>query len=234
VREIRPVGERGWRAAMRLVPSLLLAGALAAQGPAKSDFVDISTIPGVRIELRYATTNNFLGVNVYGSFHTAYLHRRAAEMLRKAAEQLQKDKPGWSLLVFDALRPRSVQRIFWAKVKGTPQEMYVADPEAGSIHNYGFAVDLTLLDAQGKEVDMGTPFDSFDPLAQPQLEERFLIAGKLSGEQVANRKVLRAAMTKAGFIQLPVEWWHFDALTRVEIQGQYKIVEEFPVPGVNR
>ena len=89
---------------------------------------------------------------------------------------------------------------------------------------------LTLVDAQGKEVDMGTPFDSFDPLAQPQLEERFLIAGKLSGEQVANRKVLRAAMTKAGFIQLPVEWWHFDALTRVEIQGQYKIVEEFPVP----
>ena len=216
-----------------ILSSLLLAGAISAAAQTKSDFVDISTIPGVRIELRYATTNNFLGVNVYGSFRTAYLHRKAAEMLTKAAAELQKERPGWKLLVFDALRPRSVQRIFWAKVKGTPQEMYVADPEIGSIHNYGFAVDLTLVDERGKEVDMGTPFDSFDPLAQPQLEERFLMEGKLTGEQVANRKVLRDALTKAGFIQLPVEWWHYDAMTRLALQGEYSIVEDFPPPGIH-
>ena len=213
--------------------ALALGAALTTSLPAqsKSDFVDISTIPGVRIDLRYATTNNFLGVNVYGTFHTAYLHHEAAAKLRKAAALLQQVKPGWSLLVLDALRPRSVQRIFWAKVVGTPQQMYVADPEQGSIHNYGFAVDITLADSSGKEVDMGTPFDSFDPLAQPQLEEKFLIAGKLTPAQIANRQLLRDAMTKAGFIQLPVEWWHYDALTRLEIQGSYKIVEEFPLPG---
>jgi zinc D-Ala-D-Ala dipeptidase len=189
----------------KLGAAMLLSAVLTygARAQTKSDFVDISTIPGVRIDLRYATTNNFVGTNVYGSFHTAYLHRKAADKLRKAAELLQQERPGWSLLVLDALRPRSVQRIFWAKVKGTPAQMYVADPDQGSIHNYGFAVDITLADANGKEVDMGTPHDSFDSLAQPQLEERYLAAGRLTHEQEANRLALRKAMTGAGFIQLP-------------------------------
>jgi len=212
----------------RWVGGILLGIAFTGTARAQSEFVDISAIPGVRIDLRYASTNNFLGVNLYGSFTTPYLHRKAAEKLAKAAALLQQEKPGWSLLVLDALRPRSVQRIFWAKVKGTPAQIYVADPDLGSIHNYGFAVDITLADANGKEVDMGTPHDSFDSLAQPQLEEKYLAAGRLTRQQYANRLVLRDAMTKAGFIQLPFEWWHYDALPRSEIEGGYRIVEEFP------
>jgi zinc D-Ala-D-Ala dipeptidase len=218
------------RAAALVLTGALVAGRAGAQ--VASEYVDISTMPGVRVDLRYATTNNFMGVNVYGDFKTALLHRSAAEKLAKAAQLLQQRHPGWNLLVFDALRPRSVQRRFWEKVKGTPMQMYVADPDDGSIHNYGFAVDLSLVDAAGKEVDMGTPFDSFDPLAQPQLEDKYIQDGKLTAQQAANRHILRDAMEGAGFIQLPIEWWHYDAITRAEAKAQYQIVETFPPPGM--
>lgn len=103
--------------------------------------------------------------------------------------------------VFDGLRPREVQQRLWDRVKGTEKQSYVADPQKGSVHNYGFAVDLSLQDEQGKEVDMGTPFDSFEPLAQPKLEERFLREGKLSPTHVDHRRLLRDVMESAGFKQ---------------------------------
>jgi D-alanyl-D-alanine dipeptidase len=100
--------------------------------------------------------------------------------------------------------------MFWASVPQA-QRLYVADPKIGSIHNYGFAVDLTLADAAGREVDMGTGFDDFTPLSEPRLEERFLAEGRLSDDQVTNRRLLRGVMEEAGFRHLPLEWWHFDA-----------------------
>ncbi len=197
-------------------------GAKVRVGP---DYVDISRIPGVSIDLRYATSNNFVGQNMYGEFSKAYLHKAAAPKLRKASELLQERKPGWTLVIFDALRPLSVQRVLWGKVKGTEKETYVANPEKGSIHNYGFALDLSLRDDQGKEIDMGTPFDDFRPVAQPRLEESYLAQGQLSPNQLANRLLLRDIMEKAGFIQVPEEWWHFDALPLFEIKKKYRIVD---------
>ncbi len=190
-----------------------------------TDYVDVSEYSGVASEIRYATSNNFVGENLYGDFNKPYLHQIAAEKLKVASANLQKSKPGWKLLIFDALRPRSIQKKLWDHVKGTNKSPYVANPDKGSVHNYGFAVDLSLQDENGKEIDMGTAFDSFEALAQPKLEDQFLKEGKLKPEQIENRKILRKAMTDAGFIQLPIEWWHFDALPAKELKKNYKIVE---------
>jgi len=189
------------------------------------EFVDLSTIPGIVVDLKYATTDNFMKENLYGDFRTAFLHRIAAEKLRVASAALRQLKPGWKLLVFDALRPRSVQRKLWDKVRGTAQQPYVANPEKGSIHNFGFAVDLSLIDEDRKAVDMGSKFDDFSKLSEPGLEEEFLKAGKLNAAQVSNRRILRKVMTEAGFQQQPNEWWHYDALPAREVRVKYSIVE---------
>src|SRR5215471_14798719 len=125
------------------------------------DYSDVSTLPNVHVELRYASENNFLGKNLYGDFHRCFLHRVAAEKFRRAARALVEKRPGWRLLVFDCLRPRSLQEKLFAAVKGTPRQQYVANPRSGSVHNYGFAIDLSLEDEQGREIDMGTGFDDF-------------------------------------------------------------------------
>lgn len=189
------------------------------------DYVDLSTFPNVKIELKYATTDNFMGINMYGPFQKAYLHKVAAGKFRKAVDSLKKEHPGWSFIVFDSLRPRSVQWIMWNKVKNTPQRKYVANAEKGSVHNFGFALDIGLADESGKALDMGTPFDTFSDLAEPQHEREFLRNGKLTQKQVDNRLLLRGLMTGAGFVQLPHEWWHYDGLPHEELEKNYKIVE---------
>jgi D-alanyl-D-alanine dipeptidase len=189
------------------------------------DYVDLASFPYVQIELKYATTDNFMGLNMYGPFKKAFLHKDAAVMFRKAVDLLQKEKPGYTFIVFDALRPHSVQWIMWDRVKDTPQRKYVANAEIGSPHNYGMAIDLSLLDEKGHELDMGTPFDSFSEVSEPQLEERFLKEGKLTKAQMENRMILRRVMTGAGFHQLSHEWWHYNGLPEPEIRKKYKIVE---------
>jgi D-alanyl-D-alanine dipeptidase len=192
----------------------------------KSEFVEIFTTPGrYKIDLRYATPHNFTGANVYGRFNRALLHRRAAAQLDQALAYLHRTHPQYSFVIFDALRPRSAQWILWNHVKGTAQQDYVADPTRGSVHNYGLAVDLSILDEQGRELDMGTPFDDFTPLSQPQLEERHLHEGKLTDLHLRNRLLLRSAMAQGGYRPIVNEWWHFEAAPRELIRDQYKIVE---------
>ncbi|MBW8886336.1 MAG: M15 family metallopeptidase [Fibrobacteres bacterium] len=211
---------------------LLLRAAFAAtpgeslrQVQASAEFVDISANPALAIDLKYASADNFLAADLYGDFRIPFLHRIAAAKLDSAARLLAAERPGAKLVVYDALRPRSVQYRLWDKVKGTPREKYVANPATGSMHNYGFAVDLGVLDASGKAMDMGSPFDDFSDLAQPRLESAFLKSGALTPVQVADRKLLRRIMEKAGFIQLPLEWWHFDALPKAAVKSGYRIVE---------
>jgi len=188
------------------------------------DFVNIGGYEGVVIDLRYATTNNFTGKDLYGDFDQCYLHKITAGKLEKAWALLKKRKPGWKFLIFDGLRPRSVQWMLWDVVEGTDEESYVADPKRGSIHNYGFAIDLSLVDKTGNEVDMGTPYDSFTKLAQPRHEKTSLKTGDLTKKQVDNRLVLRFVMTNAGFNYISNEWWHFDGITRALVD-RYKIIE---------
>jgi len=189
------------------------------------DFVDVSAFPNVQTDLRYASDNNFLKKNVYGNFHQCFLHRVAADKFREAVTLLGREYPGWKFLVFDCLRPRSIQKEFYAAVEGTPQQPYVANPGSGSIHNYGFAIDLSLQDELGREVDMGTGFDDFTALAEPRREPQYLASGQLSRQQVDNRRILRSIMQRAGFTQLPNEWWHYDALPKQEVRSRYRIVE---------
>lgn len=167
-----------------------------------------------------------MGEDLYGDYAGHYLHQDALTKLEKAAQLLSQEKPGWKLRVLDALRPREIQRRLFARVKGTSQVKYVADPRDGSGHNYGMSVDVTLEDEHGKEVDMGTPFDDFTPLAQPRYEAMNLRNGKLTKEQYQNRLLLRRIMRQAGFGSLLQEWWHFNARGIKTIKSRYKVVEE--------
>lgn len=189
------------------------------------DFEVLQDGDGFKIDLRYASSNNFVGYDMYGPFRSAILHKVAARKLYQALEFLRSEHPGYSFIIFDALRPRSVQRILWKFVVGTEGEKYIANPDNGSLHNFGFAVDLSVLDASGCELDMGAGYDDFRPIAQPQLEQQFLQSGELSRAQVDNRLILRRCMERAGFAQLAHEWWHFDALPKAEVKSQFQIVE---------
>jgi zinc D-Ala-D-Ala dipeptidase len=188
--------------------------------------VDVRSLdPTLLVDLKYARSDNFMGADVYGELRRALLVPAAAEMLRQAHDHLKLRHPDYRLLVVDAFRPRRVQYLMWERVQGTAQQPYVANPASGSMHNYGAAVDITIVDAQGKPLDMGTPVDHFGILSQVREEERFLREGRLTPEQVANRRLLRAVMEGAGFIQLPIEWWHFDAFERKVVRTAYRIID---------
>jgi D-alanyl-D-alanine dipeptidase len=189
------------------------------------EFEELSHLNGITLDIRYATINNFTRTNLYGDFKACYLHKIAAEKMRAAIRSLSLLKPGWRFRVFDCLRPRRVQKMLWASVAGTPQQPYVANPTKGSIHNYGFAIDLTLEDEKGAEADMGTPYDTFSPLSEPAREKEFLKSGELSRKQYENRLILRGVMERAGFIRLGNEWWHFDALLSEQVRQGYRIVD---------
>jgi zinc D-Ala-D-Ala dipeptidase len=216
---------------------LLLGAALAAQTAQNSrlpdlnrvlldlGLVDIQTIcPDILVELKYATEDNFLHKNVYGDLRKCYLVKEAASKLAAAQKNLG-SKRGWRLKVFDGARPRRIQAAMWALVKDTPKQPFVANPNTGSNHNYGAAVDLTIVDEKGRELDMGTPIDFFGELAQPRLEDAFLKKGLLTADQVLNRRMLRKVMTDAGFISISSEWWHFDAFPIAEVRKRFKVIE---------
>lgn len=188
------------------------------------EFRHLTSIAGIAIDLRYATSNNFVGRDLYSPFDCAWLHRDAAEALEKVVAWLKQRRPGYTALVLDALRPQRVQQQLWDALEGTGLQMYLANPARGSIHSYGMALDITLLDEQGRELDMGTGFDDMTNLSHPALEEGFLITGELSDEQVANRRLLREAMLQAGFFGINTEWWHFDCGDRELVRATYRRV----------
>ena len=188
-------------------------------------FEDLSDLPNVRPDLRYGTKQNLLHKDVYGGFQRVILHREAAAKFREASRILAERYPGYVFAVYDALRPQAAQIEFWNLVRNTPQEHYFADPQKGSIHSFGFAIDLGLLDPQGKELDMGTHFDDLTDLSEPQLEADFLASGELTKGQHANRLILRTVMAEAGFLQLPHEWWHYDALPPAVVRSCYSRLE---------
>ena len=177
---------------------------------ASAHFCHLSTLQGVPHDLRYVGSNNFAGRSLYGRLDCAWLRQEAAQGLLVAAKWLHQQRPGWRILVLDALRPQRVQEAIWVDVAGTPSQEYFANPERGSIHSYGMAVDATLLDAQGAEVDMGSGFDEMSTRSHPSLHAAHLANGVLSPQQVAQRDLLLQAMQQGGFQGIPNEWWHFD------------------------
>ncbi|MBA4174992.1 MAG: D-alanyl-D-alanine dipeptidase [Leptothrix sp. (in: Bacteria)] len=180
----------------------------------------LASLRGVPFDLRYAGTDNFAGIDLYGAMDCAWLRTEAADGLEAAAAWLARRRPGWRLLVLDALRPQRVQEAIWQDVAGTPMEHYFADPRRGSIHSYGMAVDVTLIDAQGRESDMGSGFDEMSEASHPALHAAHLGSGVLSAAQVAERDWLRDAMAHGGFHGIPTEWWHFDFGDRERVRRE--------------
>ncbi len=198
---------------------------MIAQGLVNIQMLD-STI---MVELKYSTTDNFVHSDVYGELTRAYLQVKPAEKLVKANQYLKVKHPTYRLLVYDAARPLTVQHTFWNLLDSIPpkkREDFVSNPAIGSIHNYGSAVDLTVYDLVTKKpLDMGTEYDFFGDLAYPRLENMMLKKGKLTQEHINNRLVLRKAMEQAGYERIESEWWHFNAMARVQAKAKYKIIQ---------
>jgi len=181
------------------VITLAITVAGCATTKRSADLVDVQKlIPGIVLDIRYATTNNFTGQQLY-PFSKCYLRRASTEKLRAAQAELA--PMGYGLKIFDGYRPLSVQ---WKMWEVYPQPGYVADPRKGSRHNRGAAVDVTLIRlANGAELPMPTPYDDFTERAHRKFKD-------LPEEVIRNRALLEEVLTKHGFVGLYTEWWHFD------------------------
>jgi zinc D-Ala-D-Ala dipeptidase len=201
----------GEAAGVALLASALLTGGgglSAAEGPPHeagpfraADLVELGRLdPGLRLDVRYATANNFVGRPVYAEAR-AFLQRPAADALLRALAALR--PKGYGLLVFDGYRPWAVTRLFWDSV--TPENRaFVADPAKGSKHNRGCAVDLSLWSlATGREAEMPSAYDEMSERAHPDY------AGGTAASR-ETRDLLRAAMEAEGFTVETNEWWHFN------------------------
>lgn len=194
IEPVRPVSE--------LLPIALGATPPVEKGDFRaSDLVELAALdPGIRLDIRYASTRNFLGTPLYTQAR-AFLQRPAAEALVRVQRSLAAD--GYGLLVHDAYRPWYMTKLFW---DATPPDKhaFVADPATGSRHNRGCAVDLTLYErASGRPVEMPSLYDEMSERAYPAY------AGG-SAEQRAHRDLLRRHMEAQGFSVYAYEWWHFD------------------------
>lgn len=163
------------------------------------EFVDIEKLDQtILVDVRYATKNNFTKEVLY-SLPKCFLRKKVAEQLIQVQKKLQ--ERGLGLKVFDAYRPSSVQKKLW---KVFPNPQFVANPSIGSKHSRGASVDITLVDREGKELEMPTPFDDFTEKAHRDYPD-------LPPNVIANRELLETVMQEQGFLPLPSEWWHFDA-----------------------
>ena len=162
------------------------------------DLVDLKEVnPHILVEMKYATENNFTMKRLYDS-NTCFLNKSTAFKLNAVQKELE--GMNLRLKVWDCYRPLAVQRTLWAIL---PDERYVANPEKGSRHNRACAVDVTLVDSQGNELEMPTGFDDFSLRAYRHYRD-------LPDQAIRNRTLLEGLMKKAGFIALPEEWWHYD------------------------
>jgi len=193
---------------MCLVWLLLFAlGVQAQQAPRESgkfrtpDLVELIKLdPAIKLDIRYATSNNFVGKPVYQEAR-AFLQRPAAEALLRALQKLKAQ--GYGLLIFDGYRPWAITKLFW-DITPADKHNFVANPAKGSKHNRGCAVDLSLYDLKtGQEIEMPSAYDEFSERAYPTYK-----GGTAS--QRRTREILRRAMEAEGFRVNEYEWWHFD------------------------
>jgi zinc D-Ala-D-Ala dipeptidase len=181
---------------MVLGPSVLAREIIMQEGLIQIQDVDHSIV----LDIKYATEDNFTRQKVYPSAK-GILRQETAKKL--AAANAEFKKHGFTIKVWDAYRPPSVQRIFWKLV---PDDRYVANPDkGGSRHNRGGAVDVTLVDVNGQELEMPSVYDDFSSKAWPNN-----FASTTSPSAQRNAALLRQVMIKHGFLPLKHEWWHFD------------------------
>ena len=207
--------------------------------------VDIKTLDKeIGVELKYATTDNFVGKNMYGSLTRAYLVPSFAKRVINAQKILRKRFPKYNLHIYDAARPISVQRTMRRMVEGTPMQDFVADGTRGGRHNYGVAVDLTITNEKGEPLDMGTGFDALenasavkgtsdtsDPATRTIEVYRAYISkleaqGVISKKAADNRILLIEVMHEAGLYPYRREWWHFELIESMStIRSTYRLLD---------
>jgi D-alanyl-D-alanine dipeptidase len=203
-------------------PSVLMSQTLPVESiSSRPDFRALASIAGIGVDLRYAAADNFVGRDLYSPLDCAWLHRHAAEALEKTVAWLARQRADVGLLVLDALRPQRVQEQLWEALQGTDLLGYLANPERGSMHSFGMAIDITLVDRHGCELDMGTPFDDLSNRSHPALEDAMLARGELNATQLSNRRLLRESMRRGGFNGINSEWWHFDHGDRDVVRAEY-------------
>lgn len=198
----------------------------------------------ILVDLKYSTTDNFVGVDMYGDLETAYLERAFAARVVRAQQLLQQRHPEYTLLIYDAARPISVQRAMREAVEGTEFEDFVADGTRGGRHNYGVAVDLTIATLDGEPLDMGAGFDDFTEAASVkgtadssdsrtrtvQVYRDYIYdmakRGIISYEAASNRILLIEVMHAAGLYPYRREWWHYEELMSIsETRSKYRLLD---------
>lgn len=208
--------------------------------------VDIQTLEGAEdiiVELKYSTTDNFVGKDMYGDLEKAYFTPDFARKVVRAQQILRERHPQYTLMIYDAARPISVQRYMRKLVEGTPQQSFVADGSKGGRHNYGVAVDLTIATLQGEPLDMGAGFDDFTDKAAVKgtsdtgdnanrnmkvyaaYVNNLAKSGAISVEAAKNRLILIEVMLEAGLYPYRREWWHFEELNTIaEVRQQRRLL----------
>lgn len=200
--------------------------------------------PEILVELKYSTEDNFVGKNMYGSLKCAYLEKEFANRVVIAQKILKKANPNYTLLIYDAARPISTQRIMHKIVEGTEFEDFIADGTRGGRHNFGVAVDLTIATTDGKALDMGAGFDEFskasyvkgtpdtsDPTTRTMeiyhsYAESQVAKGILSRAAADNRIFLMQIMYEAGLYPYRLEWWHYEDIMSMEsVRKHYKLLD---------
>ena len=172
----------------------------------------------ILVSLMYARSDNFTGKLLYNDLREAYLHKDAIAPLLKAQRLLHEVHPDYNLIIFDAARPMHVQQQMWDVVKGTRQQIYVSNPaRGGGLHNYGLAVDISIVNTQGDTIPMGTKVDHLGREAHTDYTA-------ISPEALQNRRLLIHVMREASFRSLPTEWWHFNLVSRNEARQKYKVI----------
>jgi D-alanyl-D-alanine dipeptidase len=207
------------------IPGVLLANEIEAKF-LKAGLIDVNAIDrSIQVDLVNSDQDkNFFEENFYGGLDKAYLRKEIAVKLSKAQSLLKNEHSGYSLQVLDAARPRSVSRAMYKKMKGTKFERYVANLEKGSMHNYGIAVDITIVDEEGNKLDMGpSPFYSSHATIYWNYFLKKMGFGISSKQK--NRDLLKRVMLKAGFHPLAHEWWHFNGMEKSNARSTYSIIE---------
>ena len=184
-------------------------------------------IPGIEVYMVYATPYNFMGRVLYTGLDEAYLVPEAVEKLRKANDLLRQKRLDLHLVVYDAARPRSIQEQMWKVVENTELQDFVANPNksGGGPHNYGVAVDVTLVDCTGHPIPMGSEYDYFGDRSRVDLEDQLIATGEINQRELLNRQLLREIMTEAGWLVEPSEWWHFNAMPLTEASERLKVIK---------
>ena len=201
---------------------MLVSISSGAQSMKEQGYVNIKDVdPTIRVSLMYTRPDNFTGRVLYTDLKDAYLHPDAAQALKKCQQRLKQMRPDLSLIIYDAARPMYVQQKMWDVVKGTSKNIYVSNPaNGGGLHNYGFAVDITICNEQGDSIPMGTKIDYMGRAAHPEFEDEMVRKGIITQEAVNNRRLLREVMSAGGFKVLKTEWWHFNLKTRAQIKAE--------------